>query len=179
MSNRLRYLLIAAIAALVALFWADVSRADVDTLLKPADVSTVTISPDGEHLAMVRSDGSKDTLVIFKRPAMSVVQGVNSAAGERFAKITWVNNSQVLIEPAKDLGAAQKPRPTGAILSLAIDGSKKRFLKPNAQTSQLESAIVSILPNDLDHVLIAAHSLCDPAVCSPEEAAIRRLEKLN
>ena len=79
MSNRLRYLLIAAIAALVALVWADVSRADVDTLLKPADVSTVTISPDGEHLAMVRSDGSKDTLVIFKRPAMSGVQGVNSS----------------------------------------------------------------------------------------------------
>ena len=47
MSNRLRYLLIAAIAALVALFWADVSRADVPTFLKPADVRTVTISPDG------------------------------------------------------------------------------------------------------------------------------------
>jgi len=179
MSNRLRYLLIATIAALVALFWADVSRADVETLLKPADVRTVNISPDGAHLAMVRSDETKDTLVIFKRPAMSVVQGVNSAAGERFEKITWVNNNQVLIEPAKDMGAAQKPAPTGALLSLGIDGSKRRFLKPNAQTSQLATAIVSILPNDLAHVLIAAHSVCEPEVCTPEEAALRRLVKLN
>ena len=34
--------------------------ASVETLLRPADVRSVVVSPDGGHLAMVRSDSEKE-----------------------------------------------------------------------------------------------------------------------
>ena len=76
------------------------SAPDVATLLRPADVTSVVLSPDGRHLAMIRSDADKDTLVIFQRPSMAIATGVSSRPGERFATITWANSSRLLIEPA-------------------------------------------------------------------------------
>lgn len=152
---------------------------DIGELLRPADVRSVIISPDGRHLAMVRSDDQKDTLVIFARPAMTVATGVASSPGQRFETITWANNRLVLIEPAADAGAAQQPVPTGAMLALGVDGSRKRLLPRNPEAVRLPTAVISVLPNDLANVLIAAHSACDAESCSEAEKALRRPVKLN
>lgn len=182
MNSSLRYLrLLLAMAhvALIASFVPSMSSASVEALLKPADVRSVVVSPDGAHLAMVRSDESKDTLVIFKRPSMAVATGVSSRPGQRFATITWANSARVLIEPAADQGTMAGLRPTGALLGISIDGAKSALLPAQSGVSTLATAIVNVLPDDPQHVLVAARGICEPEVCTDTEADQRRLIKLN
>ncbi len=179
MISRLHRLRQVALLVFVALMTPVAHGDDIGELLRPADVRSVIISPDGRHLAMVRSDAQKDTLVIFGRPAMTVVTGVASSAGQRFQTITWANNVTVLIEPAADVGAAEQPIPTGALLALGVDGSRKRLLPANPKAVRLPTAMISVLPNDLANVLIAAHGACEGESCTEAEKALRRPMKLN
>ena len=57
--------------------------ADITQMFKAAEVSHVSISPDGEHVAMVRGSENNDTRILFKRPLASrtIVTGVDSAKG--------------------------------------------------------------------------------------------------
>jgi dipeptidyl aminopeptidase/acylaminoacyl peptidase len=152
---------------------------DAEQLFKPAEVSHVSISPDGQHVAMVRGGERRDTLILFKRPLAerSIVSGVESGNGERFAKITWANNTHVLIEAAAD--QLTTPQLNGAIYLLGTDGSKRRLLQRNAKALQLDTAIVSLLPGEPTNVLVAAHSLCAPETCTEAEATPRRLASID
>lgn len=179
MSSRFHRLRQLALLMLVAWLVPAAHGDDIGQLLKPADVSTVIISPDGRHLAMVRSDAQKDTLVIFARPAMTVATGVASSPGQRFETVTWANNNMILIEPATDRGTVEAPAPTGALLALGVDGVRKRLLPANAKAVRLPTAIISVLPNDLDNVLIAAHTTCEAEGCTDADNALRRPVKLN
>ncbi len=90
-----------AIFALLVSSLAGSAIASVDALLKRPAVRSVTVSPDGQHLAMIRSDEEKDTLLIVKRTDMSVVSGVTSPAGTRFLHATWINATRLVVEPGR------------------------------------------------------------------------------
>jgi len=150
------------------------SHADVSALLQPPQVRTVAISPDGGYLAMVRSDASKDTLVIIKRPQMAIAAGVSSAKGKRFFRLTWASSSQLLAETAIDRGPLLEPLPTGALISLRVDGARRTLLEETPLNRRLASAVVSVLPDDAQHVLAVATDECDPAACPGAQTTVWR-----
>ena len=185
MNSALRLLLrlprLVAAAVVLAILVSAPAHGDAAALLNPPQIRTVAVSPDGDYLAMVRGAADKDTLVIIKRPEMSIAAGVSSPAGERFSAISWVSGAQVLAETATDQGATRSPLPNGRLISLKIDGSRRTLIKAaaDAGAKRLGSILVSILPDDPAHVLAAAAGLCEPPVCTPDEARVRRLVKLN
>lgn len=176
---RMRGLLVGA--AILAMLASTLAHGDATALLNPPQIRTVSVSPDGGYLAMVRGAADKDTLVIIKRPEMSIAGGVSSPVGERFSVVHWVSGAQVLAETATDRGPTLAPLPNGRLISLKIDGSRRTLIKVAADSGakQLRSVLVSILPDDPAHVLAAAAGLCEPPVCTPDEARVRRLVKLN
>ncbi len=155
--------------------------ADTAGFLKPVDARHVSVSPDGKHVAMVQGRGDKDRLILFRRPLSgrdSIVAGAESANGEQFHRITWVGSENVLIEPAVASSFGQPPTPTGALLRMGVDTSRKIILRANPSATPLTTAVVSVLPDEPNHVLIAAHSQCD-SECGPVEKNQRRLARLD
>ena len=179
MSKSRWHLLSPLVAALATLFVATTAAASVETLLKRPAVRMVTVSPDGRHLAMIRSDEQKDTVIIVRRADMSVATGVNAPAGDRFHRATWASTDRLLVEPAKDRGPLTEPLPTGALIALGVDGSRKSLLSATDAPSRLDTVVVNILPDDPVHVLATDQGKCAPPVCTEGEPTIARLVKLN
>ena len=159
---------------------AQASEPAIERLFKPAEVSHVSVSPDGQHIAMVRSQADQDTLILFKRPLAegSIVSGVESTPGERFANVRWANSTQVLIEGAS-IRRNTAVQLNGALYLLGTDGTRRRLMKQNPEATPLTSAVVSVLPEDPAHILLAAHSLCAADECTPGEANRRSLARAS
>ncbi len=153
--------------------------ATTEELTRQPDVTHVSVSPDGRYLAMVRSDASRDTLIIFERPLSedSVTSGVTSAERERFSIVNWISNDHLVVEPTTTL--IGRRRPTGAMFALGVSGERTRLLGRSDKATVLESALVAILPDQPDSILIAAHGVCEPQVCTEEELRERRLVTVN
>lgn len=175
--NSLLRMLPGLLAAL--LFYPALALAGVAQMLQRPEVHTVVISPDGAHLAMVQSDDDKDTAIIFRRAGMQIVTGVSSEPGERFSTITWANADRLLIEPARGQGSMSKPRPSGAILALALNGERRRLLPPWSDGSIAPTSIVNLLPDDAVHVLAVTEPQCELAPCREGDEAKKQLVKLN
>jgi dipeptidyl aminopeptidase/acylaminoacyl peptidase len=152
--------------------------ASVDALLKRPAVRSVTVSPDGQHLAMIRSDAQKDTLLIVKRADMSVTTGVSSPAGTRFLHATWINETRLVVEPGRETPYGDIPN--GALVALSVDGSNRQSLLNARQTeSDHGSMIVSILPDDPSAILVASEGTCVPPVCTAAESDRPALVRLD
>ena len=142
---------------------------DLDGLLKPADVRNVSISPDGRHIAVVRGGIEQDTVVLLQSPFSegNIVAGATSQSGERFTQIQWVSDRHLLIEPTAD------SQPTGAVFVVTVAGQQKRLLGRNVNATQLPTALVSLLPDSPEHVLLALHEPCAADPC--RERALARV----
>jgi hypothetical protein len=168
------------IAALATVFVATTATATPESLLKRPAVRTVTVSPDGKHLAMIRSDEQKDTLIIVRRADNSVATGLNAPAGDRFHRATWASASRLLVESAKDRGPLAEPLPTGALIVLSVDGKvRKSLLGATDAPKRLDTVVVNILPDDPAHVLLTDQGKCAPPVCTEGEPTIAKLVKVN
>ena len=167
-----------AILALLVSSLAGSAIASVDALLKRPAVRSVTVSPDGQHLAMIRSDEEKDTLLIVKRADMSVASGVTSPPGTRFLHATWINTTRLVVEPGR--ATPEGDVPNGALVALSVDGSNRRSLL-NAHQSEPDhgSMIVSILPDHPSTILVASAGTCVPPVCTDAEGVRPTLVRLD
>ncbi len=154
--NRLHLKL--TIAVLLAAFGVPSLAASMADFVRPAPLIDIQISPDGEHLAMLRRE-ARDTLYVVKRADNSIVTGVSSPIGQRFHTFRWANAGRLLIEPAVVLAGHDRPLPTGALLGFGIDGKKNGYLRRSRGTDGAQLyQVVSVLPADEAHVVVARHS---------------------
>ena len=155
------------------------STASVE-LLSPPAVRTVSVSPDGRHLAILRSAAEKDTLVIVRRADMSIAAGVSSNEGERFHAVTWAAADRLLVEPAVDGGMLNPALPTGGLVVMGLDGATGRTLLDGGTAARgRDTVIVSILPDDSEHILAIASGICEPPVCTADESRRSQLVRIN
>ena len=135
----------------------DAHSVTVADFVRPTPLVDIQISPDGKHLAMLRRE-EIDKLYVVRRSDNSIVSGVNSSQGQRFHKFTWVSEGRLIIEPAVEIPSYDRALPTGAILTFGIDGQKNGYLRRNrAQSGAQMFSIVSLLPADPAHILIARY----------------------
>lgn len=151
--------------------------ATLEDYLRTAPLVDIQISPDGKHLAMLRRE-EKDTLYVVTRADNSVVTGVSSSAGQRFHSFRWANDNRLLIEPAIEVRHSARALPTGELLAYSIDGAKNGYLRRSKFAGGAQMyALVNLLPDDPDHVLVARYQFSGAQETST--AFVRRQDALG
>jgi dipeptidyl aminopeptidase/acylaminoacyl peptidase len=94
-------------------------------------LSSPRLSPDGKHLAVNVNGADNDThaLVIYSVDDMSrPVSMLRMPKYELAGGITWVSNTQLVVEKGKQFGSIDKPTLTGEVITTTIDGKRQDYL---------------------------------------------------
>ena len=139
----------------------------LEAFVKHGDYLELTVSPDGNHLAARLRQDDTVFLVIMRRADMQVIGGAKPAPNSEVHSVTWVNNERVVFEYAEKRPGFDAPIPTGELIAINIDNSKRKLLygfragdaKTGSRISTREDTyasheILSVLPDDEDHILI-------------------------
>ncbi len=101
---------------------------------KYPEIRSVTLSPDGKHLAGVLTIGqSKGTeaqfqLVVFDLPSLKVASRLKFRNNLLPLGITWVSNTRLVMSEGVYTGSLDFPQSDGNILALNYDGTNQRTL---------------------------------------------------
>lgn len=163
-------------SALIALVWllAAIARAadlDVDDFFRPAEYETVKLSPTGKYLAVsMRRDGLK-IVAVLRRGSLDLVSVVKFNPPNEVHRFEWVNDERLLVAVATTPGMIDFPIPTGELYAVDADGSNGRMLvgvvRHSAGTRRdgwedtitaVGGRLISLLPDDPDHVLVATYT---------------------
>lgn len=124
---------LAALAAAVSLLPVSAWTRDllpVEAFARHSELSTVRLSPDGEHIAL-RADldnGKSHAVIIYALSDMAHPFMLRMQPNELPGNIVWVSNQRIIIEKARQLGALDAPLSTGEIIATNIDGKRQDYL---------------------------------------------------
>ena len=132
-------------------------------------IDSVTISPDGAHLAALSSpDGVNQDLLIWRTDALSAPPIRVRSTHMRFVAVQFLKNERLLVIAEQPLTI--EGRPANLVKSLVTDLEGKSFaplLPERSMTSDTEdsydrlvpSTLIAALPEDPRHVLVEDHRL--------------------
>lgn len=153
--------------SLLALFLVSTtSNATVDNVLlqkyaKPAQFLNIKISPDGKYFAATRrADDGNIQLVVLERDGFKLVSQQHFAGKDSIDEFFWVNNSRLVLSVAREVGALERPVPTGELYAMNADG-KRRLMLTGYRSAAKEPEMVSIidwLPEEDKMILIASYN---------------------
>lgn len=132
----------------------DSERLPVDYFTKFDDYRSVTISPDGKHLAVRAINDGKIALIFIRREDMSVVGGTKGYDGGQITSVRWVNNERVVYTSAYDNGYLDANVSTGELYAVNLDGSDNLTLFDEPFTGY---RIINLLPDEEDYILLATY----------------------
>ncbi|GAB2493089.1 alpha/beta hydrolase family protein [Arenimonas alkanexedens] len=95
-----------------------------EVFLAPADIASLTISPDGEHYAATVPLEDRTALVILRRSDMKRSGYVMFKAETHVTNVHWVNNQQLVYSDARRMGPLAAPRASGRLYKINADGSE-------------------------------------------------------
>ena len=146
--------------ALLSSFFTHAAKVD-DSILsayaKHSQFIDIKISPTGDYLASTsrNNDGiiSLTVLDLTKNKIVSVTRGKGD---ESVSSFSWLNDKRLLLTMAREVGSFEQPMPTGELIAMDADGSKKIILTgPRAKSGDIRfSSIIDFLPSEPDQVLI-------------------------
>lgn len=124
-------------------------------------IASVSLSPNGEYIAVVREVNGKLTGLVRKAgaPDKPVVFDIGDWV---FRGLTWANNERILIVVSKkrDLSFLDAPIDIARTISVKRDGTSPIVLMADQGRAFRSFAnftsIVDVLPNDPDHILLTA-----------------------
>lgn len=127
----------------------------------------VTISPDGDYLAMTAGKYGRSAIAFVRRSDRKVVGGARAPEGQEIDECYWVAPTRVICMIATRVPGVAAPVSTGEIIALNVDGSEHKQIygysmaAANAGTiirgpeaSYATSTLVSTLRRDPRNVLI-------------------------
>lgn len=133
-------------------------------------VNDVSISPDGEQLLSVINSGGKTLVATAPFGSKKVNYIVGLEEGKyRIESVDWLNNERVLVKVTQPervdvYGRKTRVRLT-SLYSVSIDGkstielNKRDLARDGLDLLRLNPSVVSLLPDDKDHILV---ELADP-----------------
>ncbi len=147
------------------------ARPPVAAFANLPDVTNMTLSPSGKHIAFfMNSNGT--TLLATRDLKGGKIRGIVKTDNEKFVLnwVRWVNDERLVFSvfyPYRRGGVA-----TGEtrLLSASREGgdtqlmAKPRSYRPTPEVSQFQDRIVSYLPDDPQHILL---SLADEKIATP------------
>jgi dienelactone hydrolase len=166
----------AALAALPALHAADLPLVPIASFVPPDQFSTPRLSPDGKHIAITaripKNDRHITAIMVYSLPTMKEVSASQLLLGEIPLSYTWVSNTRLVVEKGELVGSRDKPRSTGEVISMDLDGTKQEYLYGwqfernsrhfNRYVDNLGWGYVSDVPRPLSgHFTMTTHTTTD------------------
>ncbi|EKT4445429.1 MULTISPECIES: alpha/beta hydrolase family protein [Stenotrophomonas] len=161
-----RTLLLAALASMSPWLHAKPVAPTVEQLAAFPAISSLSLSPDGQHIAGLRANGEERVIVVWRTDALDKAPTVIGANRMKFQSVSFIKNGQlavVLWQPF-DLRA---DRVTKTFVSkfFITDIEGKQWKEPitppraSSRSEELEQAlsnptVLDTLPNDPDHILV-------------------------
>src|SRR5690554_3689924 len=133
---------------------ATVERLPVEYFFKNAAYEHVVISPTGKYFAIQSNAGDRDQILIFDRTSNKVASSFNLAENQRFSNIQWVTDERFIFSSQKFVGQWDDQGGMPNLYAANADGSNRRQL---FFTDQAGFQLLSLLPNDPDHILIGRY----------------------
>lgn len=126
----------------------------VEYFFKNAAYEYVVISPTGKYFAIKSNAGDRDQILIFDRTNNKVASSFNLAENQRFSQIHWVSEERFIFASQKYVGQWDEQGGPPNLYAANADGSNRRQL---FFTNQAGYQLLSLLPDDPDHILIGRY----------------------
>lgn len=161
-----RILLLAALASASSLLQAKPVAPTVEQLAAFPAISSLSLSPDGTHLAGLRANGEERVIVVWETGALDKAPTVIGAGRMKFQSVSFIKNGllAVTLWQPYDL-RTDRLNKTFISKFLITDLEGKEWKEPISQpratsrNEELEQAlsnpsVLDTLPNDPDHILV-------------------------
>ena len=168
--KRLSLLMFAALFAIAMPVFAQAPKPyEIEDFIREQKFYNIKISPTGEYFAATVPFDRKTILVILRRSDTKIIAKM-AIPGYRthVADFWWVNNERVLISAAQKLGELERPRLTGELYAINVDGSRGEMLVGvrmqgdgsdthirTKKTDDVEAYLVDDLPDDDKFAIIS------------------------
>jgi dipeptidyl aminopeptidase/acylaminoacyl peptidase len=94
-------------------------------MIQPGSIS---LSPDGNYLAVIAPRTNRSDLVIFDRATMKPTSSVTPRKNEYIADYWWVSNRRIVATLAVKEGGLEAPSETGELWGIDVDGQNNKYL---------------------------------------------------
>jgi len=161
-----RTLLLAALASVSPYLHAKPEAPTIEQMAAFPAISSLSLSPDGQHIAGLRANGEERVIVVWRTDALDKPPTVIGANRMKFQSVSFIKNGQlaVVLWQPYDLRA---DRVTKTFVSkfFITDIEGKQWKEPitppraSSRSEELEQAlanatVLDTLPNDPDHILV-------------------------
>ena len=135
------------------------SSIPVAHFFKKAQFTDMIISPDGKHIAAIYEDKENSSSVAIMDIALTeVLTSINLGAYRRISEVIWPRNDRFIVKYAKFVGYLDNKGSQPSYVAYNLDGSRGIQLTDG---NQAEYNIVSLLPNDPEHILVQKRNFMD------------------
>lgn len=102
----------------------------IEDFINPAMIQpgSISLSPDGNHLAVIVPRTNRSDLIIFDRATMKPSSSVTSVKNEYISDYWWVSNRRVVATLAVKEGGLEAPSETGELWGIDVDGKNNKYL---------------------------------------------------
>ena len=108
----------------------------LEALFRPAEFGTVTLSPNGKHIAVLVPEADRTAMVVLKIGSRKPESRWDFGERQHVSGVYWVSDERLVFRVAEKLGSLDRRVATPDLYASNIDGSK-RFVIPNGNTYQL------------------------------------------
>lgn len=130
-----------AASVLISADWAQATSSPstpvtLEALFREPEFRQVTLSPDGQHIAVTLPEGDRTVLVVLKIGTKKPLSRWDFGARQHIGNVYWVNNQRILFGVSEKKGSLDSRQPTPDLYASDIDGSR-RIEIPNGNTYQI------------------------------------------
>lgn len=102
----------------------------IEDFISPAMIQpgSISLSPDGNHLAVIVPRTNRSDLIIFDRATMKPTSNVTPSKNEYISDYWWVSSRRVIATFAVKEGGLETPSQTGELWGIDVDGKNNKYL---------------------------------------------------
>ncbi|NQD38600.1 S9 family peptidase [Permianibacter sp. IMCC34836] len=126
-----------------------------------AEVANMKISPDGSHVAFTYEAGTEVRLAVMNLASKKITASFEFGDQMHVLGFAWGNNERVLMQVGKVTGNLDNMGRPAHLYAANIDGKKRQQIFEMQRSS---FNIISLLPDDDRHILIAKRHFTDTSV---------------
>lgn len=130
----------------------------IEDFFNNKDYQQVKISPSGDYYSITYQEETELKLVILERKTNKVLSSFAFGEYQKIFNVTWVNDERFIMAVKKTVGYLDTKGGRPYYVASNYDGSNRRELLAS-QTSLY--SIVSILPDDKEHILVTKQHFAD------------------
>lgn len=125
-----------ALALLVLTTQPAAAQTALADLFRAPEFSQVSLSPNGEHIAVTLPEADRTSLVVLKIGTRKPLSRWDYGANQHISNVRWVNDERILFGVSEKKGSLDFRQNTPDLYASNIDGSR-RVVIPNGNTYQI------------------------------------------